>query len=90
MGIGACLTVRRWPRIPSLSRLGWTLAAAVAALLIRMSFPIGYTPWWTFPDVAIFAVIVLCLAWLDRSRCSVRSRTLILLGEASFAFYLIT
>jgi peptidoglycan/LPS O-acetylase OafA/YrhL len=98
-GIGVFITIDRglirWTR-PTATLI---LCGAVAALLVTMAtlpiirmaptFPMVKTVWWTFPDIVFFAIIVLSLAQLELIGVSVKSKGLILLGEASFAFYLI-
>jgi peptidoglycan/LPS O-acetylase OafA/YrhL len=65
------------------------LAAAIVVLFEIMGrLPIGGA-WWIFPYAPIFAVIVVALARLDQLGLTVTAPMPILLGEASFAFYLI-
>ncbi|MGY3232377.1 peptidoglycan/LPS O-acetylase OafA/YrhL [Luteibacter sp. HA06] len=65
------------------------LAIAIIALFEIMGrLPIGGA-WWIFPYAPIFAVIIVALARLDQLGFTVTAPLPILLGEASFAFYLI-
>lgn len=88
-GIGIFLCVDRLPaKVPAWSV--WAFgSASVAALVYTMATIPIYEVYYVFPNAIYFAGIVAALAYLETLGASVTSRPLILLGEASFAFYLV-
>lgn len=88
-GIGLFLTLRhgglRLGRAGALALFG---AGAVGLVVTMGTLPVGGA-YWVAPWAVLFAVIVAALARMDALGLSVRHRGLLVLGEASFAFYLV-
>lgn len=89
IGIGVFLCLSRG--VITLSRRStYALGAAslFGAVLSMGMLPEG-GPWWVFPSVIFFGAGVYTLAQLEILGISVQSKLIILLGESSFALYLI-
>jgi peptidoglycan/LPS O-acetylase OafA/YrhL len=88
-GIGIYLCISRGAI--RLSRGGTYLlgAACLAGLILSMGLISTGGPWFVFPVVVFLAGIVFLLAHIEILGIGVKARFPILLGEASFAFYLI-
>lgn len=94
IGVMVFLVFRRFEkRIVGLKKR--YLASLFLAALVLLIFVLSTTPvsavTWTYPYIIPYALMVLLLAAMDANSAalSVRSKWLLLLGEASFAFYLI-
>ena len=88
-GVGIYLCINRGGI--RLTRRGTYLvgAASFVGLIIAMGLISARGPWFVFPIVVFLAGIVAMLAQIETLGVSVRARFPVLLGEASFAFYLI-
>jgi len=89
VGIGIFLLIDRKPFCIGVRPSTVLLATALVGFLVTTStiYPVG--PFMIFPNALFLAVIVFMLAKLETHGFAVRSPTLILLGESSFAFYLV-
>jgi len=88
-GIGVFVSIQRYGitmgRLASVS----ALAIAVGVLFAFMGLMEQGKAFWVMPYAVIFSVIVLILAQLEMLELRISWKLPILLGEASFAFYLI-
>jgi peptidoglycan/LPS O-acetylase OafA/YrhL len=87
-GIGIFLALRQARNLRAMPAV-LLLAAATAGLVYVMGTLEEGGVYWVAPYALLFAVIVFALAQLDLMGLTTRNRFLLLLGEASFAFYLV-
>jgi peptidoglycan/LPS O-acetylase OafA/YrhL len=87
-GIGIYIAVsnQAWPIGPRGSLT--LLLTSIAILLMFMTVLPNGGVWFVFPYAAIFALIIFLLARLELTGFRVKSTSLLLLGESSFALYL--
>jgi peptidoglycan/LPS O-acetylase OafA/YrhL len=88
-GIGIYLCVSRGVIRLSKWSAATIMALACGALVCEMVTTSIYDVYYVFPDAIFFSVIVAMLAHIEVLGIAVRSRAFILMGESSFAFYLV-
>jgi peptidoglycan/LPS O-acetylase OafA/YrhL len=88
-GIGACIAVSELK--DRLTNAMWHVigAASVASLFLTLVMAGLDGAWYVVPTVYVLVAIVIYLARIETSGFRVTSQPLILLGEASFALYLV-